>query len=141
MTPAQVDLVQGSFKHVAPIAPQAATIFYDRLFEIAPQVKPLFTGSMDEQGKKLMATLSVVISGLKNLEAVVPAAQALAVKHVEYGVTADQYQPVGEALIYTLQQGLGDDFDADTENAWLTAYTTLSSVMIDAAYGDNETAE
>ncbi|MEL6920058.1 MAG: globin family protein [Pseudomonadota bacterium] len=140
MTPDQIDLVQGSFQKVAPIAPQAAAMFYDRLFEIAPQVRQMFTGSMEEQGAKLMTTLGVVVNGLKNLDAVLPAAQALAIKHVGYGVTAEQYAPVGEALIYTLQQGLGDHFDADTEDAWLTAYTTLSNVMIDAAYGAKEAA-
>ncbi|MEO1745085.1 MAG: globin family protein [Pseudomonadota bacterium] len=141
MTPDQIDIVQGSFRKVAPIAPQAAAIFYDRLFEIAPHVKPMFTGSMDEQGAKLMTTLGVVVNGLKDIDAILPAAQALAVKHVEYGVEADHYPPVGEALIYTLQQGLGDGFDADTEDAWVAAYTTLSGVMVDAAYGPNEAAE
>ncbi|MEL6203281.1 MAG: globin family protein [Pseudomonadota bacterium] len=141
MTPEQIDLVQGSFSKVAPIAPQAASIFYDRLFEIAPHVQPMFTGSMEEQGKKLMTTLGVVVNGLKDLDAILPAAQELARRHVDYGVKAEHYAPVGEALIYTLGQGLGEQFDADTEEAWLTAYTVLSGVMIDAAYGTPVAAE
>ncbi|MGB0658853.1 MAG: globin family protein [Mangrovicoccus sp.] len=134
MTPEQIDAVQASFKKVAPIADAAAEIFYNRLFEIAPQVKPLFTGDIKQQGSKLMATLGAVVNGLKDLDKIVPVAQQLAVKHVDYGVTADHYVPVGEALIYTLEKGLGDDFTPEIRTAWETAYTTLSGVMIEAAY-------
>jgi nitric oxide dioxygenase len=106
MTPNQVDLIQASFAKVVPIADTAATIFYGRLFEIAPEVKPLFKGDIREQGRKLMATLGIVVKGWSNLDAVLPAAKSLAVKHVSYGVKPDHYQPVGEALIWTLEKGL-----------------------------------
>ncbi|MBV6656583.1 MAG: hemin receptor [Devosiaceae bacterium] len=134
MTEEQIGLVQGSFKQVAPIADTAAGLFYGRLFEIAPEVKPLFKGDMTEQGAKLMATLGVVVNGLSNPSSILPAAQALAVKHVEYGVTPAHYAPVGEALIWTLDQGLGDAFTDELKEAWVAAYTLLSGVMIDAAY-------
>jgi nitric oxide dioxygenase len=120
MTPSQIDLVQS----------------YGRLFEIAPEVRPLFKGDMTEQGRKLMATLAVVVGGLKDLDAIALAAQALAVKHVAYGVRAEHYTPVGEALIWTLEQGLGEAFDAPTREAWVAAYGTLSGVMIAEAYGE-----
>jgi nitric oxide dioxygenase len=136
MTPSQIDLVQSSFGKVAPIAEPAAALFYGRLFEIAPEVRPLFKGDMTDQGRKLMATLAVVVGGLKDLDAIAPAAQALAVKHVAYGVRAEHYTPVGEALIWTLEQGLGEAFDAPTREAWLAAYSTLSGVMIAQAYGE-----
>lgn len=136
MTPSQIDLVQSSFGKVAPIAEPAAALFYERLFETAPEVRPLFKGDMTEQGRKLMATLAVVVGGLKDLDAILPAAQALAVKHVAYGVRAEHYTPVGEALIWTLEQGLGEAFDAPTREAWLAAYSTLSGVMIAQAYGE-----
>lgn len=141
MTPDQIQLVQSSFSKVVPIADQAAELFYGRLFEIAPEVKPLFKSDLGAQGKKLMTTLGVVVNGLKDLETVLPAARALAVKHVDYGVSADHYQPVGEALVWTLEQGLGDDFTPETRNAWLAAYTALSGVMIEAAYSNSEAAE
>ena len=140
MTPQQIDLVQSSFAKVVPIADAAAAMFYARLFEIAPQVKPLFHADMTEQGRKLMTTLGVVVNGLKNLDAIAPAAQALAVKHVVYGVKATDYAPVGEALLWTLQQGLGEAYTAEVAAAWTTAYTTLSSVMIAAAYGEEAAA-
>src|SRR5262245_7681558 len=110
MTPEQIEDIQASFAKVVPIAPAAAALFYDRLFTIAPEVKPLFKGDIKEQGKKLMSTLAVVVNGLKNLDAVLPVAQQLAVKHVGYGVKAEHYAPVGAALIWTLEQGLKDDF-------------------------------
>src|SRR3984885_7515804 len=99
MTPDQVKAIQESFAKVVPISEQAAAIFYGRLFEIAPAVKPLFRGDMTEQGRKLMATLGVVVNSLGNLEAVLPAASALAKRHVDYGVKAEDYTPVGAALL------------------------------------------
>ncbi len=141
MTPDEIQLVQSSFSKVAPNADAAAALFYGRLFEIAPDVRPLFKSDLGDQGKKLMSTLAVVVGGLTNLETVVPAARSLAVKHVEYGVSAEHYQPVGEALLWTLEQGLGDAFTDEVKAAWTTAYGTLSSVMIEAAYSKTTAAE
>ena len=140
MTPDQIDLVQSSFAKVAGIADVAADLFYARLFEIAPEVKPLFRNDMREQGRKLMMTLGVVVGGLKNLEAIAPAAKALAVKHVGYGVKAGHYRPVGEALIWTLEKGLGEDFSPKVKDAWIAAYGLLSGVMIAEAYGKEAAA-
>ncbi|HLH50694.1 MAG TPA: globin family protein [Roseiarcus sp.] len=140
MTPEQVDLVQSSFAKVAPIADAAAGLFYNRLFEIAPQTKLLFHSDMAEQGRKLMTTLAVVVNGLKDLDAILPTAKALAVKHVGYGVTAAHYRPAGEALIWTLEQGLGPDFTAEVKEAWLAAYGALSGAMIAEAYGKEAAA-
>ncbi len=140
MTPEQIDLVQSSFAKVAPIADTAAGLFYNRLFEIAPQTRPLFHSDIAEQRRKLMATLGAVVNGLKDLDAILPAAKALAVKHVRYGVTAAHYKPVGEALIWTLEQGLGRDFTSEVRGAWLAAYGALSGVMIAEAYGEEATA-
>ncbi|MBV8510349.1 MAG: hemin receptor, partial [Xanthobacteraceae bacterium] len=109
MTPEQVKSIQESFTKVAPIADTAAKLFYDRLFEIAPDVKVLFRNDMTEQGRKLMKTLTVVVNGLGNLQTILPAASALAKNHVAYGVKPSHYTPVGEALLWTLQRGLGPD--------------------------------
>lgn len=129
-----ITLVQESFKSVAPISDAAAEIFYTRLFEIAPEVKPLFKSDLTEQGSKLMASLGVVVNGLRDLDKIVSVAQQLAIRHVDYGVTADHYQPVGKALIFTLEKGLGEAFTPELKEAWLAAYTALSGVMIAAAY-------
>jgi nitric oxide dioxygenase len=138
MTPEQISLVQTSFAKVAPISEQAAVMFYGRLFQQAPQVKTMFPSDMTGQGRKLMATLAVVVNGLGDLPAVLPAASALAKKHVGYGVTADQYPLVGAALLWTLEQGLGADWTPAVAEAWTAAYTTLSTYMISEAYPTTE---
>ena len=141
MTPQQISHVQSSFAKVVPIAGEAATLFYDRLFTIAPQVKPMFTGDMAEQGRKLMSTLAVVVNGLADLNAILPAASALARRHISYGVKPSHYVAVGEALLWTLEKGLGDAWTADSAAAWTAAYQTLSGFMIREAYGSTEAAE
>ena len=141
MTPDQVKLVQDSFAKVAPISEQAAVLFYDRLFEVAPQVKAMFPDDMTEQRKKLMGMLAAVVSGLSNLETILPAASALAKRHVAYGAKAEHYPVVGAALLWTLEQGLGDGWTPELADAWATAYGTLSGYMISEAYGRSQAAE
>jgi hemoglobin-like flavoprotein len=141
MTPNQITLVQQSFAKVAPISETAAVLFYDRLFEIAPSVVPMFPTDMKEQRKKLMATLAVVVNGLGNLETVLPAASALAKRHVSYGAKAEHYPVVGAALLWTLEKGLGDGWTPDVASAWTAAYGTLSGHMISEAYGRSQAAE
>jgi len=141
MTPDQIARVQQSFATVAPIADQAAVMFYDRLFELAPAVKPLFPSDMAEQRRKLMATLAIVVNGLSNLETILPAASALATRHVAYGARPEHYPVVGAALLWTLEKGLGDAWTEDVADAWTAAYTLLSGFMINQAYGRPQAAE
>jgi hemoglobin-like flavoprotein len=141
MTPDQIKAIQEGFTKVMPISEQAAALFYGRLFEIAPAVKPLFRGDIKEQGRKLMATLAVVVNGLSNLPAVLPAASALAKRHVGYGAKAADYKPVGAALQWTLERGLGEQWTPELAAAWGTAYTVLSDFMIGEAYGRSATTE
>ncbi len=133
MTPEQIDLVQESFKKVVPIKETAAELFYNRLFEVDPSLRVLFKGDIAEQGKKLMAMLGTAVGGLKNPETILPAVQELGARHVGYSVKPEHYETVGGALIWTLGQGLGEDFTDDVKDAWVAAYTLLSSVMIEAA--------
>ena len=134
MTPDQVKLVQQSFAQVAPIADKAAEIFYGRLFEIAPAVKPLFHGDLAQQRRKLMAALAAVVAGLSNMPSVLPVASALAKRHVDYGAQPEHYSAVGEALLWTLARGLGPQWTPEVATAWTSAYATLSSFMIAEAY-------
>lgn len=133
MTPEQISLVQTSWEKVKPISEQAAELFYGKLFELDPSLKPLFKGDMKEQGRKLMATLNLAVTSLTKLEDILPAVQELGRRHVKYGVPDQSYQTVGQALLWTLGQGLGDEFTEDVEAAWTTTYVTLSTVMLDAA--------
>ena len=133
MIGSDVQLVQSSFEKVVPIADTAASLFYGRLFELEPKLKYMFSNDLSNQGKKLMATLTVVVRGLHKPESIIAAVQSLGVKHNDYNVKPEHYNLVGEALIWTLKQGLGDSFTASHKSAWLNAYTLLSSLMIEAS--------
>ena len=141
MNPTQIELVQESFSKVAPISEAAAVIFYDRLFEVAPSVKAMFPADMTEQRKKLMMMLAAVVGGLKNLDSILPAASALAKRHVGYGAKPEHYPVVGGALLYTLEKGLGEAWTPELAEAWTAAYGTLSGYMISEAYGRAQAAE
>lgn len=133
MNPNQIDLVQRTFEAVRPIATEAAALFYGRLFELDPTLRPLFRGDLTEQGRKLMTTLAVVVKGLSRLDTILPAVEQLGARHAGYGVEEAHYDTVGAALLWTLRQGLGTAFTPEVEAAWTAAYTTLAGAMIDAA--------
>ena len=135
MTPEQVAMVQESFKKVVPIADTAADLFYRRLFEIAPEVRPLFPEDLSEQKKKLIRMLATAVTNLHQVDKIMTAVQDLGRRHVAYGVTAKQYEPVGAALLWTLEQGLGDEFTPPLKAAWTETYMTLAGVMQSAAAG------
>jgi len=126
-------LVQKSFAVVLTIEETAAALFYGRLFELDPSLKPMFKGDLKQQGKKLMATLKVAVVGLDRLDQLLPAVQALGRRHVEYGVTDAHYDTVAAALLWTLEKGLGEMFTPECKAAWIEVYTLLAGVMKDAA--------
>ncbi|MFC5068343.1 globin family protein [Flaviflagellibacter deserti] len=128
-----IALVQESFRKVAPISDVAADLFYGRLFEAAPHLRGLFPEDMSEQKRKLMMMLATAVNGLTKLETIAPAVAALAVRHNDYGVKPEHYEPVGASLIWTLEQGLGDGFTPDVREAWVETYTFLAGFMKDAA--------
>jgi hemoglobin-like flavoprotein len=134
MTPKQIDLVRSSWSAVEPIADPAATLFYQRLFELDTSIERLFRrADMAKQRAILMGTLAVVVRSVDRLDTIVPAIEALGRRHAGYGVRPEHYDTVGAALLWTLEKGLGEAFDADTREAWTAAYTTLASMMIEAA--------
>jgi hemoglobin-like flavoprotein len=133
MTPEQKRLVQNSFQQVAPISELAASLFYGRLFELDPQLRHLFKGDLQEQGRKLMQMLGVVVKGLDRPNELVAAAQALGQRHVAYGVKNRDYETVGAALLWTLAQGLGAAFTPQIKEAWIAAYKLLTASMTSAA--------
>lgn len=133
MTPQQVTLVQTSWQKVVPIKEKAAELFYMKLFETDPALKPLFKGDIVEQGRKLMAMINTVVMKLDQLGDIVPAVQDLGKRHVAYGVKDEDYATVGGALLWTLGAGLGDAFTDDVKEAWTRAYTILAGAMKEAA--------
>ncbi len=133
MTPEQIKLVQDSWVKIVPISDTAAELFYGKLFELDPSLKPMFKGDMKEQGRKLMAILNTLVNSLTKLETIVPAVQDMGKRHAGYGVKDEHYDTVGEALIWTLSTGLKDDFTEDTKVAWVGVYTLVATTMKDAA--------
>jgi len=133
LTPKQVELVQGTWEQVVPISDQAAVLFYGRLFELDPDLKPLFSTDMKEQGRKLMTMITAAVRGLSDLGKLVPVVEDLGRRHVGYGVKDSHYDTVGAALLWTLEKGLGAAFTAEGKEAWATVYTILATTMKKAA--------
>lgn len=133
MTPQDIQIVQAGFEKVAPIADTAAALFYKRLFEIDPSTQPLFRGDLKAQGAMLMQTLGMAVRGLHQPDRIIGAVQSLGRRHVGYGVQAAHYDSVGQALLWTLEQGLGADFTPEARAAWTKAYGLLAGIMQEAA--------
>lgn len=133
MTPIEIAMVRASFAQVVPIKEVAADLFYNRLFELDPALKPMFKGDIKEQGAKLMAMIGTAVAGLDRLDTIVPTVQALGKRHAGYGVQATHYDTVASALLWTLEQGLGAAFTPDVKSAWTSAYGVLAGTMKDAA--------
>lgn len=133
MTPAEINLVKDSFRKLVPIADQAAALFYARLFELDPSLRPLFRGDMAEQGRKLMTMIATAVGSLDRLDTIVPAIRTLGARHAGYRVTDEHYATVGAALLWTLEKGLGPEFTTEVRAAWTTTYTLLANTMMEAA--------
>jgi hemoglobin-like flavoprotein len=133
MTPDEKVLVQSSFQKVVPIANTAAELFYNRLFELDPALKPLFKNDIKEQGRKLMKMLGMAVDGLDELNTLIPILRGLGKQHITYGVKDNDYNTVGEALLWTLEKGLGADFTPEVKQAWIAVYMVLANVMREGA--------
>ena len=129
MTPQDVERVQSTWAKVVPIRDTAATLFYGKLFDLDPSQKSLFKGDMTAQGDKLMTMIDVAVKGLTRLDAIVPAVKALGRRHVGYGVKPQDYDTVAAALLWTLGQGLGDDFTPEVKASWTEVYVLLATTM------------
>ena len=134
MTPEKIARVRSSWQQVLPIQDTAAQLFYGQLFELDASLRSLFKGDMVEQGRKLMTMINMVVISLDKLGPILETIEGMGRRHVAYGVTEAHYDTVGSALIWTLGQGLGEQFTPAVENAWADAYNTLASAMKQAAY-------
>ena len=129
MTSQQIDLVQASFAQVRATPDAVAALFYDKLFELDPSLRPMFRGDLTEQGRKLMQMLSFAVSSLRRLEQIVPAVEDLGRRHAGYGVRDQHYATVAAALLWTLEQGLGVGFTPEVKEAWVAMYGIVTSAM------------
>lgn len=132
MTPQQIALVQASFAKVVPVAGTAADLFYQRLFELAPEVRPMFAADLSAQKKKLIDTLVYVVDSLAYPDKLGPELAALGERHADYGTKVEHFTPVGEALLWALQQALDEEFTHAVADAWETVYSELAEALIDA---------
>lgn len=130
MTQEQILLVQHSWGRVLPVAKEAGLLFYQKLFVAAPDVRPLFRTDMNEQAGKLAMILGYVVSRLNRMEELLPEVQKLGARHTAYGTEPRHYEAVGHCLLETLQEGLGEHWTPEVQDAWITAYNTLKNVMI-----------
>ena len=133
--PNQIERIRATWALAAADSTRTGRVFYSNLFRLDPTTKPLFVGDIELQGRKLTQTLSFIVDHLEDADTLLPAAIDLAKRHVDFGVTADQYGSVGQALIVTFKQLLGGSFSREDEQAWVNTYQGLSGAMIEAAYG------
>ena len=133
ITDEEIKMVQQSWEKCVPIADKAAELFYGKLFELDPSLRGLFKSDMAEQGKKLMTMITVAVRSLDHLETIVEDVRKLGIRHKGYGVKDEHYDTVATALLWTLEQALGDEFDDILKTAWVKVYTILADAMKDAA--------
>ena len=139
MNRTQIALVQASWQQVLPIRQQAATLFYGRLFSLDPALRALFHSPIAQQGAKLMNMIDAAVGSLDRLDQLVPIVHALGARHRDYGVLEPHYETVGAALLWTLEQGLGEAFTAEVREAWIVVYSTLAAAMLEGAAADPAT--
>src|SRR6266481_4424435 len=133
MTPQQVELVQRSWRAVAPVGDMAAELFYGKLFSLDPSLRGLFRNDLRDQGRTLTAMISVAVHGLARPEKILFAVQQLGRRHAAYGVQPRHYEIVATALLWMLEQVLGEAFTPEARAAWIAAYNMLATTMQEAA--------
>ena len=129
LTANDIALIRASFARVVPIQGTVADLFYDHLFAVSPKLRELFPADLREQKRKLMQMMSTAVGGLNDLNALVPAVKALGARHCGYGVTTEHYHLVADALLWTLELGLGPDFTPEVRSAWTKVYQVLAATM------------
>ncbi len=126
MNQIKIKLVQSSWSRMLPVSEAAAVLFYNRLVGIDPSTKILFMGDMTDQGRKLMHMITAAVNGLHDLDSLIPVVQDLGGRHYRYGVTEAHYGSMASALLWTLEQGLGDAFTPEVKSAWTETYMLLA---------------
>ena len=130
LTPAQVQLVQSSFEHVLPIADIAGMLFYERIFTLAPEARALFGDDIALQATRTMGALKTAVDGLGDIDQIVPFLVRLGARHVRYGVVPEHFDLVGGALLWTLEQGLGEVFTPEVHDAWAATFAVVAQTML-----------
>ncbi|MEP6726299.1 MAG: globin domain-containing protein [Bacteroidota bacterium] len=134
MTAQQTALVQQTWKLFRDINPQViGDVFYSKLFTDEPAVKRLFKAPITAQYKKLIDMISVIVGRLQEIESITDGIREMGIRHAGYGVKPQHYKSVGDALLWTLEQGLGQDWNQEVQEAWIACYQWLADTMIEAS--------
>ena len=133
MTASQKSLVKESFAEIREISGPVALLFYGRLFEIDPSLRPMFRQDIELQGRKLMDMLTAVVDNIDGLDGLAPLFHAMGQRHAGYGVKPEYYVTVSKALIWALAQALGPEFDAEVKAAWTAVIDSVSAGMKEGA--------
>ena len=129
----QVELVQGSWRSVQLVGDTAAEMFYGKLFSLDASLRPLFRNDLHDQGRSLTAMISVAVHSLGRPEKILTAVRQLGARHLAYGVREEHYAHVRLALLWTLEQTLGEAYSAELAAAWGAAYDFLAGAMLEGA--------
>ena len=133
MTPRQIEIVKLSFAKIMPFKDQAAELFYCRLFELDPSLRLMFRPDLTEQKQKLMVALALVVTNLEKMDSLLPSIRVLGQRHKGYGVRNRHYDVVGQALLWTLEIGMGASWTNELAEAWKNAYGRVANAMIEGA--------
>lgn len=131
--PRNIHAIRESFAAIRLSDREAGSVFYRRLFEVAPGVRPLFPPSLEEQADKLFKTLKVLVASLERLDALQPVLHDLGRRHLAYGAEPEHYAVVGSVLIWTLREALGETFTMEVEREWRRLFTVASQAMLRGA--------
>ena len=134
-TAEQKRLVQATFHRIKPVSAATAQLFYNRLFQLNPAVRRLFTGDLEDQRRKLLICLNTLVEGLDRFDEIMPAMELVAARHKTYGARPEHLEVFGEALMWTLQRALGPHWSPQVQEAWAAAYESLAKAMQRAMQG------
>lgn len=140
MTPDQKLLVRHTWDKILPVSAQAADLFYSRLFEQYPEVKPYFQGDMRQQGQKLMTMINTAVMSMDDIDSLIIPLEKMGARHADYGVKDQDYDKVGDALLWTLEKAVGPAFTPKVKQAWSVIYNTAANVMKKGAANSSKAA-
>jgi hemoglobin-like flavoprotein len=140
MDAATIEVLRRSFARIAELRPDVTAVFYERLFEVAPSVRPLFTTDMEEQQRKLLYTLVTIVECVDKPEKLMNVLSTLGQRHVKYGAKPEHYDVVGSVLLWTFEKVLGPEFTPDVRQAWTEAYGVVANTMRAAAASSTASA-
>jgi nitric oxide dioxygenase len=130
LTTAQISLIRDSFRRLQSDPGSNAELFYQHLFRIAPELRPMFRSDMTGQGMRFMSTLALIVQHLDDPQELRPYLEKLAQGHAAFGVKHEHFHPMGQALIQTMRDTLETTFPADADAAWEAAYDLLADEMV-----------